>query len=44
MTAAIVRDAAIAARGEEEHLVLEGIGVSGQPWLKTTGCPVPQSL
>jgi hypothetical protein len=27
MTTAIVRDAAIATRGEEKHLVLEGIGV-----------------
>ena len=37
MAATIMGDAAIAALGQKEHLVLPGIRVSGQPWLKTTG-------
>ena len=44
MPAAVVRDAAVAARGEEEHLVFEGVGDSGQPWLNTTGCPAAPVL
>ena len=42
--ATVMGDGAIALGGQEERLVVPGIGISGQPWLKTTGCPVPQSL
>ena len=44
VAAVIERDAAIAMRREVEHLVFKCIGVSGQPWLNTTGSLFPQSL
>jgi hypothetical protein len=44
VAAAVMGDDAIAMRGQEKRLVLEGVGAGGQPWLKTMGCPVPQSL
>jgi len=44
MAAEVMTDAAIAVAGEEEHLVLESIRRQRQPWLKTIGRPLPQSL
>jgi hypothetical protein len=44
MAAAVMGDAAIAARRQKKHLVFEGIRRTGQPWLKTIGWPSPQSL
>ena len=43
MTAAIMRDDAIAL--QEEHICAsQSSADSGQPWLNTMGCPLPQSL
>jgi hypothetical protein len=43
VAAAVMGDAAVAVRGQEEWSS-KASAVSGQPWLNTTGCPVPQSL
>ena len=42
--APIVRDDAIAVIEEEEHLRVQSSADSGQPWLKTIGWPLLQSL
>jgi hypothetical protein len=39
MTAAVVSNAAITFRGEEEHLVLEGIGAERPPVTEDHGLP-----
>ena len=44
MATAVVGNAAKALAGQIDHLVLQASALSGQPWLNTTGCPLPQSL
>jgi hypothetical protein len=44
MAAPVVGYDAIAVFEEEQHLRVPVIADSGQPWLNTTGCPLPQSL
>jgi hypothetical protein len=44
VAASIVGNAPEATRREEHHLVAHASAVRGQPWLKTMGCPVRQSL
>jgi hypothetical protein len=44
MPAPVGRDGAVAVRGEKNIWSSKASEVRGQPWLKTTGCPVPQSL
>jgi hypothetical protein len=45
VAAAIVRDAAVAARGEEEHLVLEGVGAERPAVTEDDGLvPCPSRL
>jgi len=29
---------------KKQHLRIQSSAVSGHPWLKTMGCPLPQSL
>jgi hypothetical protein len=40
----IVRDDAVSLGKEEARLVVPIILDSGQPWLTTMGCPLPQSV
>jgi hypothetical protein len=44
MAAAVMRDAAIPARGEEEHLVFEGIGGEGPAMAEYHRLPVAPIL
>jgi hypothetical protein len=45
MAASVMGNGAIALGGHIEHLVVpEASALRGQPWLKTMGWPVPQSL
>ena len=44
VSAAVVRDAAVASGGQKKHLVFPGVCAQRPPWLKTTGHPLPQSL
>jgi hypothetical protein len=44
VSAAVMSDDAIAVVEEEQHLGVPIVADSGQPWLKTMGRPLPQSL
>jgi hypothetical protein len=44
MAAAIMGDTAIAREARKNIWSSKASALSGQPWLKTTGCPLPQSL
>ena len=44
MPTAVMRDHPKALLAEEQHLPSQSSAVSGQPWLNTMGCPLPQSL
>ena len=44
MAAAVMGDAAVAVGARKNIWSSQASALSGQPWLKTTGCPLPKSL